>query len=143
MTEKPAEPTAAPAPGTVAQASVYQRLRGHLAALKLHAAAEHLPGVLETATADGLSLTAALERLLAIEVEATRGPPARRPAPVRVPAQPRDPGRIRLRRRPRRRPAPDRRARHLPLPRHRDQRAAARPTSYQRFLTRRLLRLQR
>ena len=71
MTEKPAEPTAAPAPGMVAQASVYQRLRGHLAALKLHAAAENLPAVLDTATADGLSLTAALERLLAIEVEAT------------------------------------------------------------------------
>ncbi|WP_425432330.1 IS21-like element helper ATPase IstB [Haloechinothrix alba] len=39
--------------------------------LKLHAAAEALPGVLESATADGLTLTAALERLLAIEVEAT------------------------------------------------------------------------
>ncbi|SNR98367.1 IstB transposition helper protein [Haloechinothrix alba] len=58
-------------PSTPAQASLYQRLRTHLAVLKLHAAAEALPGVLESATADGLTLTAALERLLAIEVEAT------------------------------------------------------------------------
>lgn len=59
------------APSTPTQASLYQRLRAHLAALKLHAAAEALPGVLESATADGLTLTAALERLLAIEVDAT------------------------------------------------------------------------
>ena len=58
-------------PSTPAQAAVYQQLRGHLAALKLHDAAEHLPAVLDAATAEGLSLTAALERLLAIEVTAT------------------------------------------------------------------------
>ena len=71
----PAAPTViAPAPGpmTPAQAGVYQQLRGHLAALKLHDAAEHLPAVLDQATAEGLSLTAALERLLAAEVTATQ-----------------------------------------------------------------------
>ena len=39
--------------------------------LKLHAAAEALPVVLDQAAAEDLSLTAALERLLAIEVDAT------------------------------------------------------------------------
>ena len=58
-------------PSTAAQASLYQQLRGHLATLKLHDAAEHLPAVLDSAHAEGLSLTAALERLLAVEVEAT------------------------------------------------------------------------
>jgi hypothetical protein len=38
-----------PAPSTPAQASLYQQLRGHLATLKLHDAAEHLPAVLATA----------------------------------------------------------------------------------------------
>jgi DNA replication protein DnaC len=59
------------APSTGAQASLYQQLRSHLGTLKLHDAAEHLPAVLDAATAEGLSLTAALERLLAIEVDAT------------------------------------------------------------------------
>ena len=54
-----------------AQASLYQQLRAHLAMLKLHDAAEHLPAVLEAAREEQLSLTAALERLLAIEVTAT------------------------------------------------------------------------
>ena len=58
-------------PSTPAQAALYQQLRGHLATLKLHDAAEHLPAVLDAATAEGLSLTAALERLLAIEVSST------------------------------------------------------------------------
>ena len=58
-------------PSTGAQASLYQQLRGHLAVLKLHDAAEHLPTVLDAAQAEGLSLTAALERLLQIEVDAT------------------------------------------------------------------------
>lgn len=56
---------------TVSAASRYQRLRAHLAELKLHAAAEALPAVLDEATAEGLSLTVALERLLAVEVEAS------------------------------------------------------------------------
>ncbi len=69
----PTPPAGAPAagPSSTAQASLYQQLRGHLAALKLRDAAEHLPAVLDAARAEGLSLTAALERLLAIEVEAT------------------------------------------------------------------------
>ena len=54
-----------------ASASVYQQLRTHLSILRLHDAAEALPGVLDAATAEGLSMTAALERLLAIEVDAT------------------------------------------------------------------------
>jgi hypothetical protein len=64
-------------PSTAEAASRYQRLRGHLAALKLHAAAQALPTVLDEATAEQLSPTAALERLLAIEVDANA---ARRPA---------------------------------------------------------------
>ena len=60
-----------PTPASAAQASLYQQLRGHLGVLKLHDAAAHLPAVLDAATAEGLSLTAALERLLAIEVDAT------------------------------------------------------------------------
>ena len=59
-------------PRTTSQASTYQQLRGHLATLKLTTAAEQLPAVLDAATAQGLSLTAALERLLAAEVEATQ-----------------------------------------------------------------------
>jgi DNA replication protein DnaC len=58
-------------PASAEAASRYQRLRGHLAALKLHAAAEALPSVMDHAATEGLSLTAALERLLAIEVDAT------------------------------------------------------------------------
>jgi DNA replication protein DnaC len=61
-----------PAPATPTQASRYQQLRAHLAALKLHDAAEHLPAVLDAATTEGLSLTAALERLLAAEITATQ-----------------------------------------------------------------------
>jgi DNA replication protein DnaC len=60
-----------PATGTAASASLYQQLRAHLAVLKLHDAAEALPGVLDAAAAEKLSMTAALERLLAIEVDAT------------------------------------------------------------------------
>jgi len=55
----------------MSEASVYQTLRGHLATLRLAAAAEALPGVLEQASAEGLGHTAMLERLLAIEVTAT------------------------------------------------------------------------
>jgi DNA replication protein DnaC len=58
-------------PMTASEARGYQALRGHLAALKLTAAAEALPAVLDASQAEGLSLTAALERLLAIECEAT------------------------------------------------------------------------
>jgi len=58
----------------MSQASIYQRLRGHLAALRLAAAAEALPQALERATADGTSHTAFLERLLAVEVAAALPP---------------------------------------------------------------------
>ena len=58
-------------PASAGQASLYQQLRAHLAVLKLHDAAEHLPTVLDAAHTEGLTLTAALERLLAIEVDAT------------------------------------------------------------------------
>ena len=64
----PNEPTPTTGPSTASQTTLYQQLRGHLATLKLHDAAEHLPAVLDAAHAKGLSLTAALERLLAIEV---------------------------------------------------------------------------
>ncbi len=67
-TTSPAPP--APVPSLSAQAGLYQQLRAHLAALKLHDAAEHLPAVLDAATAEGLTLTAALERLLGLEVAA-------------------------------------------------------------------------
>jgi DNA replication protein DnaC len=56
---------------TAVEAGTYQRLRAHLAALKLYDAAEHLPAVLDTATSEGWTLTAALEHLLAAEVTAT------------------------------------------------------------------------
>lgn len=58
-------------PNTADAASLYQRLRGHLAVLKLHDAAEALPSVLDQAAAEDMSMTAALDRLLSIEVEAT------------------------------------------------------------------------
>jgi DNA replication protein DnaC len=51
--------------------SIYQRLRGHLAYLRLTAAAEALPGHLDDAKTKSLSHTAFLERLLAVEVTAT------------------------------------------------------------------------
>ncbi len=64
--------TSARAPATPAQASLYQQLRGHLAELKLHDAAGALPAVLDQAGTEGLTMTAALERLLAIEVSASQ-----------------------------------------------------------------------
>ena len=62
-------PTGTPMSGE--QAAAYQRLRAHLAYLKLPTAAEHLPGVLDAARTEKLSVTAALERLLELEVQAT------------------------------------------------------------------------
>jgi DNA replication protein DnaC len=58
-------------PMTGGQAAAYQRLRAHLAYLKLPTAAEQLPAVLDAARAEQLSVTAALERLLDLEVAAT------------------------------------------------------------------------
>src|ERR1700709_2110184 len=63
--------TTTPSESPSAAASRYQQLRSHLAELKLNAAPEALPAVLDQATAEGLSLTVALERLLAAEVDAS------------------------------------------------------------------------
>ncbi|TAL22786.1 MAG: AAA family ATPase [Frankiales bacterium] len=60
-----------PTPSTADQAASYQRLRAHLAYLKLPTAAEVLPEVLDAARIEGLSPTALLERLLDAEVRAT------------------------------------------------------------------------
>jgi DNA replication protein DnaC len=49
--------------------SDYQKLRAHLAFLRMTAAAEALPALLEEATKNKLSSQALLERLLAIEVD--------------------------------------------------------------------------
>jgi DNA replication protein DnaC len=48
-------------------ADAYRRLRGHLAYLKLNAAAEALPAVLDQARDQGLSVLDALERLMGAE----------------------------------------------------------------------------
>ncbi|AGZ49209.1 istB-like ATP binding family protein [Mycobacterium kansasii 662] len=74
MTATPRTPKTSRAASTESpaqSASRYQQLRSHLAELKLHAAAEALPAVLDQATVEGLSLTVALERLLAVEVDAS------------------------------------------------------------------------
>jgi DNA replication protein DnaC len=64
--------TPAAAPASPAQASLYQQLRSHLAELKMHDAAEALPAILDAAAAEGLTMTAALERLFAVEVSASQ-----------------------------------------------------------------------
>ena len=69
MTKTPITPTDVRAPSTAAQASLYQTLKAHLTVLKLDACAEALPRVLDEAVAEKLSVTATLERLLAIEVD--------------------------------------------------------------------------
>ncbi|HEV8561184.1 MAG TPA: IS21-like element helper ATPase IstB [Actinophytocola sp.] len=56
---------------TMSEARRYQQLRGHLAYLKLADAADALPRVLDQARTEHMTLTAAMERLLEIEVEAT------------------------------------------------------------------------
>src|SRR6478672_1994800 len=61
----------APAPATAVEAGRYQQLRSHLTTLKLLDAAEALPVVLDQARTENLTMTAALERLLRIEVTAT------------------------------------------------------------------------
>ena len=59
------------ATATKTAAAVYQQLRGHLLELKLADAADALPAVLDQATAEGWTLTHALEHLLRVEVTAT------------------------------------------------------------------------
>jgi hypothetical protein len=53
-------------PATAAQASLYHTLKTHLTVLKLDACSEALPRVLDEAAAEQLTVTATLERLLAI-----------------------------------------------------------------------------
>jgi hypothetical protein len=67
-TTVPASPPATPANE---RAAVFQRLRGHLAYLRLGAAAEALPGVLDAARDEHLPVLDAIEQLLGIEAEAT------------------------------------------------------------------------
>src|SRR4029078_8298453 len=54
------------------EAAPYQRLRDHLHVLRLSAAAESLPGMLDYARGQDLSTVPMLEQLLAIEVETTQ-----------------------------------------------------------------------
>jgi DNA replication protein DnaC len=55
----------------MSEASTYQQLRGHLGYLRLAAAAEALPAELDYAKEHSLGHTAFMERLLAVEVDAT------------------------------------------------------------------------
>jgi DNA replication protein DnaC len=55
----------------MSESSIYQQLRSHLAALKMTAAAETLPGLLDQAREQNWSHTVLLEALLAREVVAT------------------------------------------------------------------------
>jgi hypothetical protein len=121
---EPATTAMAAAPSTPAQASLYQQVRAHLATLKLHDSAEHLPAVLDHAHAEGLSVTAALERLLAVEVAATQSRRlagrlrfASLPTPATLAQFDYDAA-------PGRRPQAHRRAGHRPLPRVRHQHPA-------------------
>lgn len=68
---RPTADTRPAEPATMSQAECYQRLRAHLAFLRLPAAAEALPAVLDQAREQNLSPVAALERVLAVEVEVT------------------------------------------------------------------------
>src|SRR5450756_1177928 len=91
-------------PPTMSEAERYQRLRSHLAFLRLPTATEALPEVLDQARAEGWGLLATLERLLAAEVGAVRwrDPDADLPADFDVHRdthyqrlrQPLDPGRV-------------------------------------------------
>jgi DNA replication protein DnaC len=72
-TTSPNAPTPSGAgPRSRREAVIYQRLREHLGYLRLADAAAALPEVLDAARAESWSATATLERLLAIEVEATQ-----------------------------------------------------------------------
>jgi IstB-like ATP binding protein len=59
-------------PMSPGQAAVYQRLRAHLAFLRLGAAGEALTAVLDAARDQNLTVIEAMEQLLAVEVEATQ-----------------------------------------------------------------------
>jgi DNA replication protein DnaC len=55
----------------MSEASSYQALRGHLATLRLGAAAEALPALLDSGKAEGWSTTALLEKLFGLEAAAS------------------------------------------------------------------------
>jgi hypothetical protein len=76
---------------TTGEAALYQRLRAHLDFLKLPAAAEALPGILDAARTQDRSTVAILEALLAVEVDTTQ-------AAVRLSANAIQSGRVRLHR---------------------------------------------
>ena len=59
-----------PAPSTGAEAATYQAVRGHLATLRMSAAAEALPGLLDAARAAKRNHTEFLHDLLAVEAAA-------------------------------------------------------------------------
>lgn len=63
--------SAGPSAEPMSAAATYQRLHAHLGFLRLTAAAEALPGLVETTRRDGLGVVEALERLLGVEVAAT------------------------------------------------------------------------
>lgn len=71
---------------TPTPATVYQRLRNHLTALKLADAAEALPRVLDQAQAEGWSLTQALEHLLHVAQHRGGGqaPLVEHPGPIPI-----------------------------------------------------------
>lgn len=64
MNENPSSALADPS-----QASIYQQLRSHLSELKLTAAAEALPGLLDESTASGWSTTETLARIMSVEID--------------------------------------------------------------------------
>ena len=97
---------------------------------RLGAAAESLTTVLDTARVEDLSLIAAMERLLAIEVAAVAGTPARRAAAVRLAAGALCDRGLRLLRPARRGRETRPRAGLAALPRRRRQRAAHRPARH-------------
>jgi DNA replication protein DnaC len=69
---KPSDAVQVLEPMSGEQAQTYQRLRAHLAELRLSAAAESLSAVLDAAREQDLSVITALERLLGIEVAAVQ-----------------------------------------------------------------------
>lgn len=77
---------------STSEPSAYQRLREHLAYLEMSAAAEHLADELDRGLREKASPTQVLERLLAIEADATR---ARRMRALRALSGAQSAGRVR------------------------------------------------
>ncbi len=108
--------TAPAIPAANDAAAAYQRLRSHLAYLKLPAAAEALPGILDAARDQHLTVLDALEQLLGIEAAAEQRKLASRLRWAALPA-PRIAGRLRFLRPARRRRKAHPRAGHAAVPR--------------------------